>query len=335
MKMENKIIMKPEWLYILGWLDPYFNNTNTSACIQVLNNNAAFIVTCISQIDKDYTRSIEGYKTKVEFVFDQHSTTLIQLLNSKEITMEDKWHCMRGYFDGHGKVTDPKDMKPFPTCSLGIYTYASKLIANYSEIPWITDTDTKGMLPIVLFKDTNCIDFLGKLYGCGLKLPSNYDLYIEWLTWKPTIDLVTTLPECLVFRTNKLAVPPTKAKESDVGYDLSIISVEKTMLSNVTLYDTGLKIHVQHGMYAEVVPRSSLSKSGYMLANSIGIIDRGYNGNILIALTKIDPDAPNLVLPFRCCQLIFRQQIHVNMIEVAAPFEKTVRGDGGFGSTGI
>lgn len=37
-----------------------------------------------------------------------------------------------------------------------------------------------------------------------------------------------------------------------------------------------------------------------MLANSVGIIDNGYTGNLFIALKKIDPNA-EIQLPFRCC----------------------------------
>lgn len=65
-------------------------------------------------------------------------------------------------------------------------------------------------------------------------------------------------------------------------------------MNNTILYDTGIKINVKYGYYAEVVPRSSLSKSGYMLANSIGIIDNSYRNNIFVALTKINPDAPDI-----------------------------------------
>lgn len=48
------------------------------------------------------------------------------------------------------------------------------------------------------------------------------------------------------------------------------------------------------GYYLQVFPRSSLSKSGYALANSVGIIDENYTGNIFIALTKTEPFAREL-----------------------------------------
>lgn len=70
------------------------------------------------------------------------------------------------------------------------------------------------------------------------------------------------------------------------------------------------------------------------MANSVGIIDPSYNGNLLVALVKVDPEAPEVTFPFRCCQLIFRQQVHVNVNEVDTMFDATERGAGGFGSTG-
>lgn len=126
---------------------------------------------------------------------------------------------------------------------------------------------------------------------------------------------------------------PSKSNSSDVGYDLTIIKQVKSIHSNTVIYDTGLKIKLDYGYYAEIVPRSSLSKSGYMLSNSIGIIDNSYRGNLHIPLTKVDADAPDLVLPFRCCQLIIREQIHIDMVEVSDDFDNTTRSNGGFGST--
>lgn len=44
------------------------------------------------------------------------------------------------------------------------------------------------------------------------------------------------------------------------------------------------------------------------MANSVGIIDQSYRGNIYVALTKICPEAKPIQFPFRCCQLIIRPQ---------------------------
>ena len=240
------------------------------------------------------------------------------------------WTFIRGYFDGSGSLSlDPCSCKM--TCSpTSMASALLKSIGKFSNIPHEITSEK------LLFQGTNAIDFLGQVYknaNNNEMLAHRYD-YMRWLTTKNSLN---SLPECVVMKTNKDAVIPEKGKASDVGYDLSIIKVEKRFNTNTVLYDTGIKLRVAHGLYAEIVPRSSLSKSGYMLANSIGIIDPSYNGNLLIALTKIDPETPDIVFPFRCCQLIFRKQLHVTLSETEdlEKFDATARGSGGFGSTGL
>jgi len=142
----------------------------------------------------------------------------------------------------------------------------------------------------------------------------------------------TDFPICRVIKTDEDAIIPGKTNESDVGYDLTIIKKVKDLTSNVALYDTGIKMILPNKFYGEIVPRSSLSKSGYMLANNVGIIDRSYTGNLYIALAKINFEMPDIVLPFRCCQLILRHQYYMKIEETSEQTE-TTRGQGGFGST--
>lgn len=96
------------------------------------------------------------------------------------------------------------------------------------------------------------------------------------------------------------AVIPTKAHEEDIGYDLTIIKVFRCISAQTTLYDTGLAMSPPDGFYLEILPRSSLSKTGYMLSNSVGVIDPQYTGNLMVALTKVDPSMPDIELPARC-----------------------------------
>ena len=107
------------------------------------------------------------------------------------------------------------------------------------------------------------------------------------------------------------------------------------MGTHTVLYDTGLIIQPPPGYYIEVVPRSSLSKSGYIQSNSIGIIDPNYLDTIKVPLTRVDSSLPELKLPFTGFQLIIRRPTHCLFKEVS-PDElvHTSRGTGGFGSTG-
>lgn len=265
-----------------------------------LRSNSIYFIIHSSQVWKDICRYLE--------------CGCISLLDTDDL----RWHFIRGYFECSGFI----QLSP-PVCNMPFYESIQEFVAIPSR-KWNNDLE---------FRDTNAIDFLGKIYEQAgtCRVEREYKLYTSLLQPKPPICI---LPHCQVYKTSPDAILPSKNKTSDVGYDLSIIRKEKELLNNVVLYDTGIKIRVKNGIYAEVVPRSSLSKSGYMLANSIGIIDPSYNGRILVALVKIDPTAPDLQLPFRCCQLIFRNQVHCEMIEVAEDFEQTARGEGGFGSTG-
>ena len=241
-------------------------------------------------------------------------------------TIELKLAYFRGYFDATGKVG--VSSINVPICSM--HCSVERLLGNFMEI--VSDIPCLNESPQVGWTGTNAIDFLGKLYAGrenSKENSENFEKYQQWLY--PSGN--DRLPRCQVYKKDELAIIPAKSKESDVGYDLTVIKVAKKLSDKVTLYDTGLTISVQHGFYAEVVPRSSLSKSGYMLANSVGIIDRSYLGNLLVALVKVDENAPDIELPFRCCQLIFRPQIHMDMEQVHQPFEETARGEGGFGST--
>jgi dUTPase len=69
-----------------------------------------------------------------------------------------------------------------------------------------------------------------------------------------------------------------------------------------------------------------------MLVNSVGIIDATYRDTLKICLVKVDPQAQELVFPFKCCQLIFEKQIYMEMEEVKG-LDETARNVGGFGST--
>jgi len=133
-------------------------------------------------------------------------------------------------------------------------------------------------------------------------------------------------------KTDPAAIVPSKSRASDAGLDLTIIKVVKSS-GNYTLFDTCIAAKPSFGWYLDVVPRSSISSTGYILANSVGIIDQTYTGSIKIGLLKIDSSKPDLELPCRIAQAILRPCINP-MIRVVDNLDQTERGAGGFGSTG-
>lgn len=159
--------------------------------------------------------------------------------------------------------------------------------------------------------------------------------YYELIKWQhPAAQCSDIDTTCGVILKDAGAVMPTKAHHSDSGYDLTIIKKVKQLTPKTALYDTGVVVIPPHGTYTEIIPRSSLSKTGYMLANSVGIIDNSYRGTLMIALVKIDESMPDIELPFKCAQLIFRQCIDISLAALdIKDIDNTERGAGGFGST--
>jgi deoxyuridine 5'-triphosphate nucleotidohydrolase len=130
------------------------------------------------------------------------------------------------------------------------------------------------------------------------------------------------------------AVAPSKAHLTDSGYDLTVVSKIKEV-DGVCYYDTGIKVMPPCGYYFDVIGRSSISKTGWMLANNVGVIDSSYRGSIIIALVRVNPSAEEITLPMRIAQMIPRRINHLLSKEVSEEeLIGTCRGEGGFGSSG-
>ena len=178
----------------------------------------------------------------------------------------------------------------------------------------------------LVFAGANAMDLLGEVFGVNSCYMATFEQQLY--------EVTASAPKCKVALVDTRAVMPHKWRASDVGYDLVVIDQHKVLNETVTLYKTGVKIQPSSGWYAEIVPRSSLSKSGYMLANSIGIIDNSYTGELLVALAKVDANSPPIKFPFRGVQLIFRKQAYMQMVCVKEEdLCTTARASGGFGST--
>ena len=128
------------------------------------------------------------------------------------------------------------------------------------------------------------------------------------------------------------AIIPKKAGKHEVGFDLVAIKLVKKIGEKTFMYDTCISVQPPNGYYTEIIPRSSIVKTGYILSNNTGIIDPTYRGTLKICLTKIDNTLPDLKLPFIKLQLVLRKFILAKEEEVF-DLTETERGGGGFGST--
>lgn len=236
------------------------------------------------------------------------------------------WDFLRGYFDGDGCITKKSG---YPSAS--ITSNSVQMLQDIKKFVCIPSCLTRNQLE---WNGCNAIDFLYELYkNASIYMERKHNLFLEACNWQPanlSFD-VKVLPTFKWKRTKKDAIGPKKSRCSDSGYDLYLIEHTKT-LGNVYYYDTGIAVEPTHGYYFDLVGRSSLAKTGWTLANNIGIIDASYRGSIIVALVKNNPESSDIELPARLVQIIPRQLILMEPEEVDE-LDITDRGEGGFGST--
>lgn len=134
-------------------------------------------------------------------------------------------------------------------------------------------------------------------------------------------------------KTRPDAIIPTKAYPNDTGFDLTILDKFKEINDcAVTLFDTGIIVIPPEGFYTELVARSSIIKTGYILANGIGILDAGYRASIKVPLMRLCERPGEIKLPNKIVQLVIRR-LHEFEFEEVTFFNDTERGEGGFGSS--
>lgn len=82
-------------------------------------------------------------------------------------------------------------------------------------------------------------------------------------------------------------------------------------------------------------PRSSIYRSGVMMANSVGVIDSSYRGTLKAPVTNINENTyPNVRRGTRLFQIVAPDMGHISEIKIVSTLSETSRGSGGFGSTG-
>ena len=129
---------------------------------------------------------------------------------------------------------------------------------------------------------------------------------------------------------------PDYKTEGAAGMDLCAAIEEPIVLKPLerTLVPTGLKIELEHGYEAQVRPRSGLSiKHGITLINCVGTIDEDYRGEVCVPIVNISNETYAIQPQERIAQMVIARAEQAK-IEVVTELTDTVRGEGGFGSTG-
>jgi dUTP pyrophosphatase len=128
---------------------------------------------------------------------------------------------------------------------------------------------------------------------------------------------------------------PVYAHPGDAGADL--LSTEALTLApgQRALVGTGVRIAVPDGYAAFVVPRSGLAaKHGITVVNSPGTVDAGYRGEIKVSLLNTDLEQSyQISVGDRIAQMIIMPVTRARFLPIDV-LPESVRGEGGFGSTG-
>ena len=139
-----------------------------------------------------------------------------------------------------------------------------------------------------------------------------------------------------VSRARNDAVLPERAHDGDAGLDLAACETVTIGAGERAAVGTGLAVEIPDGHAGLVVPRSGLAlRHGISIVNAPGVIDAGYRGEVRVVLLNTDREQPFTVEPgMRIAQLLVVPALVVDVVEVAELTE-TVRGEGGFGSSGL
>jgi dUTP pyrophosphatase len=131
------------------------------------------------------------------------------------------------------------------------------------------------------------------------------------------------------------ARPPAQAHDGDAGYDLHAAEGLVIGPGERASVGTGIAVAIPDGHAGLVIPRSGLAaRHGIAIVNAPGLIDAGYRGELRVLLLNTDRAEPFEISPGdRIAQLVV-VAVETAAAEEVEELDETLRGVGGFGSTG-
>jgi dUTP pyrophosphatase len=136
-------------------------------------------------------------------------------------------------------------------------------------------------------------------------------------------------------RLTETARAPLRAHSGDAGCDLFAAEAARLEPGERASVGTGIAVEIPEGSAGLVLPRSGLAaRHGIAVVNAPGLIDAGYRGEVRVLLLNTDKREAFEIQPGdRIAQLVIVEIADADPLEVGELAE-SVRGDGGFGSTG-
>lgn len=126
---------------------------------------------------------------------------------------------------------------------------------------------------------------------------------------------------------------PFRGTPGAAGYDLFANETVKIEPGRIVLIPTGLSVELPEGTQLEIRTRSGLGKKGIFVINSPGTIDEDYRGPLGIMLANFSTNTFLVEKGDRIAQAVLMPYIPMEF-EVVEELGNTVRGEGGFGSSG-
>jgi dUTP pyrophosphatase len=142
--------------------------------------------------------------------------------------------------------------------------------------------------------------------------------------------------ELRFIKLSEKATLPTRAHDNDAGLDLYAAEGARIPSGARVSVGTGLAVAIPEGRAGLVLPRSGLAlKHGVTLVNSPGLIDPGYRGEVRVVLLNTDQTIEYHCTPGdRIAQLLLVPITTTSPMQADA-LDSSIRGSGGFGSSGI
>lgn len=135
---------------------------------------------------------------------------------------------------------------------------------------------------------------------------------------------------------NEKAIIPTYGTEFSAGADIyALLDEPVTIAPGETVFiHTGIAIAIPEGLVGLNFARSGMAaKRGLAPANKVGVIDCDYRGEVMVALHNHGKEPQTVEHGDRVAQMVFVPYYAADFVEVDE-LDSTVRGEGGFGSTG-
>ena len=137
-----------------------------------------------------------------------------------------------------------------------------------------------------------------------------------------------------VKKLNEKAILPTRGSDYAAGYDLYALEGAVIKAHETVKIGTGLAFELPNETFAAIFARSGLAtKQGLRPANCVGICDSDYRGEYIVALHNDTDEDKSINAGERIAQMVLMPYIPM-IFEEVEELEESVRGAGGFGSTG-